>query len=121
MSAIPYYEGISQVPREMTRADMQKVIADFQRSTKYANEAGFDLLELHMAHGYLLASFISPLTNKRTDAYGGSIENRMRFPLELWRACRKIWPGQRRISSRSPVRTSATLISRCRPRPGTST
>jgi len=103
-SPIPYYEGISQVPREMTRADMEKVVADFQRSTKYANEAGFDLLELHMAHGYLLASFISPLTNRRGDEYGGSIENRMRFPLEVWRACRKIWPEQKPMS----VRISAT-------------
>jgi len=103
-SAIPYYEGISQVPREMTRADMEKVIADFQKSTKYADEAGFDLLELHMAHGYLLASFISPLTNRRSDEYGGSIENRMRFPLELWRACREIWPAHKPMS----VRISAT-------------
>ena len=103
-SAIPYYEGISQVPREMTRADMEKVVSDFQKSTKYADEAGFDLLELHMAHGYLLASFISPLTNRRSDEYGGSIENRMRFPLELWRACREIWPAQKPMS----VRISAT-------------
>jgi anthraniloyl-CoA monooxygenase len=103
-SPIPYDEGISQIPREMTRADMHKVVADFQKSTKYADEAGFDLLELHMAHGYLLASFISPLTNKRTDAYGGSIENRMRFPLEVWRAGRKIWPEQKPMS----VRISAT-------------
>src|SRR5881628_1643614 len=103
-SAIPYYEGISQMPREMTRADMDKVVADFQKSTKYADEAGFDLLELHMAHGYLLASFISPLTNRRSDEYGGSIENRMRFPLELWRACREIWPAQKPMS----VRISAT-------------
>ena len=103
-SAIPYYEGISQVPREMTRADMEKVVSDFQKSTKYADEAGFDLLELHMAHGYLLASFISPLTNRRSDEYGGSIENRMRFPLELWRACREIWPERKPMS----VRISAT-------------
>jgi anthraniloyl-CoA monooxygenase len=88
-SPIPYYEGISSVPREMNRADMDKVVADFRRSAAFAAQAGFDMLELHMAHGYLLASFISPLTNQRKDEYGGSIENRMRFPLEVWHACRK--------------------------------
>src|SRR2546421_3610394 len=85
-SPIPYMEGVSQVPKEMSRADMEKVIADFVRSTKYADQAGFDMLELHMAHGYLLASFISPLTNRRTDAYGGSLEKPMRLPLPVWRA-----------------------------------
>src|SRR5205809_3359332 len=103
-SPIPYYDGVSQVPREMTRADMDKLVSDFQKSTRYADEAGFDMLELHMAHGYLLASFISPLTNRRSDEYGGSIENRMRFPLELWCACREIWPAQKPMS----VRISAT-------------
>jgi anthraniloyl-CoA monooxygenase len=99
-SPIPYYEGISQVPREATRADMQKITDEFVRSTKYANEAGFDMLEIHMAHGYLLASFISPLTNKRTDTYGGSIGNRMRFPLEVWLACRAVWPEGKPMSAR---------------------
>ena len=99
-SPIPYMEGVSQVPKEMSRADMEKVVADFVRSTKYADEAGFDMLEIHMAHGYLLASFISPLTNRRTDAYGGSIENRMRFPLEVFRACRKAWPQRKPMSAR---------------------
>jgi anthraniloyl-CoA monooxygenase len=80
------------------------VIDDFVRSTGYADQAGFDLLELHMAHGYLLASFISPLTNRRTDEYGGSIENRMRFPLEVFRACRAAWPEAKPLS----VRISAT-------------
>jgi anthraniloyl-CoA monooxygenase len=103
-SPIPYHEGVSQVPREMTRADMDKVLADFRRSTRYADEAGFDMLELHMAHGYLLASFISPLTNHRKDSFGGSIENRMRFPMEVWRACREHWPRQKPMS----VRISAT-------------
>ena len=103
-SPIPYYEGVSQVPREMTRADMHKVLADFVRSTKYADEAGFDMLEIHMAHGYLLASFISPLTNRRSDTYGGAIENRMRFPLEVFEACRAVWPERKPIS----VRVSAT-------------
>jgi len=103
-SPIPYYEGVSQVPKEMTRADMEKVVADFVRSTKYAAQAGFDMLEIHMAHGYLFASFISPLTNQRRDAYGGSIENRMRFPLEVFRECRKTWPQHKPMS----VRISAT-------------
>jgi anthraniloyl-CoA monooxygenase len=99
-SPIPYYEGISQVPKEATRADMDKVLHDFVVSTKYANQAGFDMLELHMAHGYLLASFISPLTNRRKDQYGGAIENRMRFPLEVWRACREVWPKEKPMSAR---------------------
>lgn len=91
-SPLPYYEGISQVPREMTRTDMDKVVADFRKATVYADQAGFDILEIHMAHGYLFASFISPLTNQRNDEYGGPIENRMRFPLEVFRACRQVWP-----------------------------
>jgi anthraniloyl-CoA monooxygenase len=99
-SPLPYYEGISQVPREMTRGDMEKVIADFERSTVLAEQAGFDMLELHMAHGYLLASFISPLTNHRKDSYGGAIENRMRFPMEVWRACRAAWPKGKPMSVR---------------------
>jgi anthraniloyl-CoA monooxygenase len=99
-SPIPYYEGISQVPREMTRADMDRIVADFSRSVVFADQAGFDMLELHMAHGYLLASFISPLTNQRRDAYGGSIENRMRFPLEVFRACRETWPQGKPMSAR---------------------
>jgi len=103
-SPIPYDEGVSQVPLELDRAGMDKVLADFVRSTKYADQAGFDMLELHMAHGYLLASFISPLTNQRKDEYGGSIENRMRFPLEVFRACRAAWPEKKPMS----VRISAT-------------
>jgi anthraniloyl-CoA monooxygenase len=103
-SPLPYYEGISQVPRGMTRVDMDKVLSDFVRSTQYADQAGFDMLELHMAHGYLLASFISPLTNKRKDQYGGAIENRMRFPLEVFKACRAAWPEAKPMS----VRISAT-------------
>jgi len=99
-SPIPYYEGVSQVPREMTRADMEKVIADFRKATLFSEQAGFDMLEIHMAHGYLLASFISPLTNRRKDSYGGSIENRMRFPLEVFRACRQAWPQRKPMSAR---------------------
>jgi anthraniloyl-CoA monooxygenase len=102
-SAIPYYPE-SQVPREMTRADMDRVVADFVQATKRAARAGFDMLELHAAHGYLLASFISPLTNRRTDEFGGSLANRMRFPLEVFRAMRAAWPDERPMS----VRISAT-------------
>ena len=83
---------------------MNEIILQFEKSTRLANEAGFDMLEIHMAHGYLLASFISPLTNRRTDEYGGSIENRMRFPLAVWTACRNAWPENKPMS----VRISAT-------------
>jgi len=103
-SPLPYYEGISQVPRELSRAGMLEIIQQFEKSTRLADQAGFDMLEIHMAHGYLLASFISPLTNQRKDAYGGSIENRMRFPLEVFTACRKAWPEAKPMS----VRISAT-------------
>jgi len=87
-------------PREMTLADMEAVKADFVRSTEMAREAGFDLIELHAAHGYLLATFISPLTNRRADAYGGSIEGRARFPLEVLRAMRAVWPAERPVAVR---------------------
>lgn len=99
-SPLPYYPGESQTPHELTRTDMDQIIADFVRSTRYAEKAGFDMIEIHMAHGYLLASFISPLTNQRTDKYGGSIENRLRFPLELFRACRAVWPQHKPMSVR---------------------
>ena len=92
-SPLPYFPD-SQVPREMTRADMDKVIADFVQAVQRGVRAGFDMIELHAAHGYLLASFISPLTNKRKDEYGGAIENRMRFPLEVFRAMRAAWPAE---------------------------
>ena len=98
-SAIPYFPH-SQAPREMTRADMDAVRDQFVAATRLAIEAGFDLLEIHMAHGYLLASFISPLTNLRIDEYGGSLENRMRFPLEIFEAVRAIWPDERPMSTR---------------------
>ena len=93
-----------QVPRAMTLEDMDGVCADFVRATELANEAGFDLLELHMAHGYLLSSFISPLTNLRDDEFGGDLAGRMRFPLRVFRAVRAAWPQQRPMS----VRISAT-------------
>ena len=99
-SPLPYFEGISQVPLAMTRADMIKVRDDFVRAARLGAEAGFDMLELHMAHGYLLASFISPLTNQRTDEFGGSLANRMRFPLEVLDAVRAVWPQARPLSVR---------------------
>jgi anthraniloyl-CoA monooxygenase len=102
-SAIPYFDD-SQVPREATRADMDKVKADFVAAAERGDRAGFDMLELHCAHGYLLASFISPLTNRRTDEYGGSLENRLRFPLEVFEAMREVWPAHKPMS----VRISAT-------------
>jgi len=98
-SPIPYLAN-SQVPREMTRADMDQVAEDFVRAAGMAEEAGFDLLELHLAHGYLLASFISPLTNRRTDEYGGSFEGRMRYPLEIVSRVRAAWPAAKPLSVR---------------------
>jgi anthraniloyl-CoA monooxygenase len=98
-SALPF-RSYSQVPREMTRPDMDQVTADFVRATDYAIAAGFDLLELHLAHGYLLSTFISPLTNLRTDEYGGLLENRLRFPLEVLRAVRARWPAERPMTVR---------------------
>jgi anthraniloyl-CoA monooxygenase len=98
-SAIPYLPH-SQTPREMTRAEMDRVRADFVRAAGMAEAAGFDLLELHLAHGYLLASFISPLTNRRTDEYGGPLGDRMRYPLEIIAAVRAEWPQAKPISVR---------------------
>jgi len=99
-SPIPYFPDRSAVPREMTREDMDCVVADFARAAGLARDAGFDLLEIHMAHGYLLASFVSPLTNTRTDQYGGSLDNRMRLPLEVFDACRAVWPDEKPMSVR---------------------
>ncbi|HEY3175824.1 MAG TPA: bifunctional salicylyl-CoA 5-hydroxylase/oxidoreductase [Candidatus Polarisedimenticolia bacterium] len=102
-SAIPWSPA-NQVPRAMERADMDQVRDDFARAAEMAREAGFDMLEIHFAHGYLLSSFISPLTNTRADEYGGPLENRMRYPLEVFDAVRRVWPVDRPIS----VRISAT-------------
>jgi anthraniloyl-CoA monooxygenase len=99
-SPLPYVDGVNQVPREMTRADMDAVRDDFVAATRRAAAAGFDLLEVHMAHGYLLSSFLSPLTNVRDDEYGGSLENRARYPLEIFAACRAVWPEDRPMSVR---------------------
>jgi len=98
-SALPYLRH-SVVPRAMTRDDMDQVVADFVAATRRAADAGFDILELHAAHGYLLSSFLSPLTNQRDDEYGGSHENRARFPLEVFQAVRAAWPEDRPISVR---------------------
>jgi anthraniloyl-CoA monooxygenase len=102
-SPIPYFPH-SQIPKAMERRDMEAVRDAFARAARMAEEAGFDLLELHFAHGYLLASFLSPLTNRRADAYGGSLGNRARFPLEVFDAVRAVWPAARPMS----VRISAT-------------
>jgi anthraniloyl-CoA monooxygenase len=93
-SAIPYLAH-SQVPAEMTRADMEMVRDQFVETTKRAARAGFDVLELHCAHGYLLSSFLTPISNQRTDEYGGSLENRLRYPLEVFDAVRAAWPQDR--------------------------
>jgi anthraniloyl-CoA monooxygenase len=99
-SPLPYLPGISQVPQAMTPAQMDAVKSDFVRAATLGAAAGFDMLELHMAHGYLLASFLSPLTNVRCDEYGGSVENRMRYPLQVLRAVRAAWPAARPLSVR---------------------
>ncbi len=102
-SAIPYAPA-NQVPLEMSRAQMEEIRAAFVRAAEMGLAAGFDMLELHCAHGYLLSSFITPLRNRRTDEYGGSLENRLRYPLEVFRAMRAVWPKERPMS----VRISAT-------------
>jgi len=98
-SAKPYH-SYSQVPKAMDRGDMDRVKADFVHAAVMADAAGFDLLEIHMAHGYLLASFLSPLTNLRRDEYGGTIESRMRWPLEVFEAVRAVWPANKPMSVR---------------------
>ena len=99
-SALPYRDGVSQAPKAMDRADMDRIKADFVQGAQRADRAGFDMLELHCAHGYLLASFLSPLTNRREDEYGGSIENRLRYPLEVFSAMREVWPDHKPMSVR---------------------
>lgn len=102
-SALPYGPD-SQTPREATLDELATIKAEFVTSTVRAAEAGFDLLELHLAHGYLLSSFLSPIANQRTDAYGGSFDNRLRYPLEVFDAVRAAWPAERPLT----VRLSAT-------------
>ena len=102
-SALAFQEGWP-VPKAMTEADLRAVVGQFEEATRRSLQAGFQVVEIHMAHGYLLHEFLSPLTNVRTDAYGGSLENRMRFPLEVARAVRKAWPEELPVF----VRISAT-------------
>jgi anthraniloyl-CoA monooxygenase len=102
-SADPFDAGWP-APKEMDRADMDRVVTEYVRATDRAQRAGFDMLELHMAHGYLLSSFLSPKSNSRKDRYGGSLENRLRFPLEVFDAVRTRWPKEKPIA----VRISAT-------------
>jgi 2,4-dienoyl-CoA reductase-like NADH-dependent reductase (Old Yellow Enzyme family) len=92
-SAIPFDTG-HPVPREMTSADIDQLVADFVTSTKLSKDAGFEVIELHMAHGYLLHEFLSPLSNHRTDSYGGTFENRIRLPMRIASEVRKAWPKE---------------------------
>jgi len=102
-SPLPYRPHMA-CPRQMSHGDMQRVCDQFVNATRMAAEVGFDMLELHCAHGYLLSSFITPLSNRRTDDYGGSLANRLRYPVHVFEAVRKIWPQDRPVS----VRISAT-------------
>jgi anthraniloyl-CoA monooxygenase len=94
-SQTQYLAGVSQTAREMVADDMTRVLAQFVESTRRAAAAGFDWLELHCAHGYLLSAFLSPLTNRRTDAYGGDLDARAKYPVEVFRAMRAVWPADR--------------------------
>ncbi len=98
-SALPFADGW-QVPHAMTRTDMDNVIAEFVAAAQRAHRLGIDLIELHAAHGYLLSAFLSPLANQRSDAYGGSLENRMRYPLEVFTALRAAWPEDKPLGVR---------------------
>jgi anthraniloyl-CoA monooxygenase len=103
-SPLAYAPGLNQVPRELDRAGMRRILGEFEAAARAADRAGFDLLELHCAHGYLLSSFISPVSNQRTDSYGGSLANRLRYPLEVFDAVRAVWPQDKPVT----VRISAT-------------
>ncbi len=103
-SPVAYRDGVNQVPRELTRAEMDVIRDEFVEAARRGADAGFDLLELHCAHGYLLSAFLSPVTNRRADAYGGDIAGRLRFPLEVFAAMREVWPAGRPMT----VRISAT-------------
>lgn len=98
-SAIPF-STVSQIPLQMTEEDIARLVAAFAQGARWANDAGFDMIEIHGGHGYLISSFISPLSNKRNDEYGGPLENRMRFPLAVFRAIRDNWPKEKPISMR---------------------
>jgi anthraniloyl-CoA monooxygenase len=103
-SPLPYQEGVNQVPRELSLAEMEQIKDQFVAGALAADAAGFDLLELHCAHGYLLSSFISPVSNNRADDYGGSLAARLRYPLEVFAAMRAVWPEAKPMT----VRISAT-------------
>ncbi len=103
-SAIPYQEGVNQVPEELDEGQMRAILDEFVQAAHRAEAAGFDLLELHCAHGYLLSSFISPVTNRRTDGFGGDLAARLRYPLAVFRAMRSVWPEHKPMT----VRISAT-------------
>ncbi|HEY6932347.1 MAG TPA: bifunctional salicylyl-CoA 5-hydroxylase/oxidoreductase [Marmoricola sp.] len=103
-SPVPYRPGVNQVPVELDRAGMDQIREQFVAAARRGAEAGFDLLELHCAHGYLLSGFLSPVTNRRTDEYGGPVEARLRYPLEVFAAMREVWPADRPMT----VRISAT-------------
>ncbi|MFG2897889.1 bifunctional salicylyl-CoA 5-hydroxylase/oxidoreductase [Streptomyces zaomyceticus] len=103
-SPLPYRPGLNQTPRALDRAGLTAVREEFTAAARRAARSGFDLLELHCAHGYLLSGFLSPLTNRRTDAYGGDLDGRLRFPLEVFDAVREVWPEERPMT----VRISAT-------------
>jgi anthraniloyl-CoA monooxygenase len=103
-SPVAYRKGVNQVPRELTVAELHAIKQEFVDAARRGAEAGFDVLELHCAHGYLLSGFLSPLTNRRTDDYGGDVHARMRFPLEVFAALREVWPDDRPMT----VRISAT-------------
>ena len=90
---------------------MERIRHDFARATRMARDAGFDLLQLNMAHGYLLASFLSPLTNRRDDEYGGSLSNRVRFPLAVFDDVRATWPNERPLSVAFTTRTASQVAS----------
>src|SRR5262249_15243672 len=103
-SPIPYLAGLNQVPHELTIADMEQIKSQFVTATCAADRARFDLVELHCAHGYLLSSFISPVSTRRPDGYGGSLAARLRYPLEVFDAMRAVWPPAKPMT----VRISAT-------------
>jgi anthraniloyl-CoA monooxygenase len=103
-SPVPYLDGVSQVPRELGQEELAQILCQFVAAARAADRCGFDLLELHCAHGYLLSSFISPITNLRADRYGGSLAGRLRYPLEVFTAIRGVWPADKPMT----VRISAT-------------
>ncbi len=103
-SPVAYRPGVNQVPRELSRAELDVIREEFVAAAQRGADAGFDLLELHCAHGYLLSAFLSPVTNHRADEYGGDVAGRLRFPLEVWDGIRSVWPADRPMT----VRISAT-------------